>query len=184
MTHSFDHTSPLQDQLLGALIGLARAISGNEDLITDTTDQLVLESLTAIHPQYAKETSQLSQLLLAVSEEKKRIVPDCAVCCNPCGRTENYDVAHLHAAPEDVRALKYQVLADIQEMAANARKDELSPDIRHDVHHRIHHDEAHDVHNLAAWLYKVLFSLGIDYWTLEKWVEYAQNITKKKNTFV
>ena len=171
MTHSFEHTSPLQDQLLGTLIGLARAISGNEDLITDATEQLVLEALTAIHPQYAKETSQLSQLLASVAEEKKRIVPDCAVCCNPCGRTENYDVAHLHTAPEDVRALKYQVLADIQEMAANARKDELSPDIRHDIQ------------KLASDLYKVLFVLGIDYWTVEKWTVYAQDITKKKNNF-
>lgn len=168
MTYIFEHTSLLQDQLLGALIGLARAISGNEDLITDTTDQLVLESLTAIHPQYAKETSQLSQLLASVAEEKNRIVPDCAVCCNPCGRTENYDVAHLHTAPEDVRALKYQVLEDIQEMAANARKDEL------------HGSSSSD---LADFLYKVLFVLGIDYWTAEKWVPYAQDVSKKKSSF-
>ena len=83
MTYIFEHTSLLQDQLLGALIGLARAISGNEDLITDTTDQLVLEALTAIHPQYAKETSHLSQLLVTVAEKKSASSPTALSAVTP-----------------------------------------------------------------------------------------------------
>ena len=38
-------TAQLQDELTGALIGLARATEGNEDLVNETTHQLVLESL-------------------------------------------------------------------------------------------------------------------------------------------
>ena len=59
-------------------------------------------------------------------------------------------------------------MADIQKMAANARKDEL------------HGSSSSD---LADFLYKVLFVLGIDYWTAEKWVPYAQNVSKKKSSF-
>ena len=35
-------TAELQDKLTGALIGLARATEGNEDLVAETTDQIVL----------------------------------------------------------------------------------------------------------------------------------------------
>ena len=37
----------LQDQLTGALIGLARAAEGNEHLVTADMDRLVIESLFA-----------------------------------------------------------------------------------------------------------------------------------------
>ena len=166
-----NHTTTLQDQLLGALIGLARAISGNEDLVTDHTDRLLFESLAFLHPQHADDSSDLSQLLLAIAEEKKRIVPDCAVCCNPCGRTENYDMTLLHAATEAVLNLKYQVLADIQEMAFRICQDELP------------NSSSQSTHDLAAFLYKVLFALGIDYWTTEKWSAYALDVRERKVTY-
>lgn len=35
----------LQDKLTGALIGLAFAVDGNEELVTENTDRLVIESL-------------------------------------------------------------------------------------------------------------------------------------------
>jgi len=161
------HTPPLQDTLLGALIGLARAISGNEDLVTDVTDQLVIQALIALKTEILKESPLLSQLLHAVEDEKKRIVPDCAICCNPCGRTDNYDVEQLRNSADDIRILKYQVLADIQEMAYSLqdRTPSLTP------------------HDLAAFLYKVLFALGIDYWTAEKWTSYAEEVRNKKSTF-
>ena len=38
-------TAHLQDELTGALVGLARAASGNEDLLTATTHTLVQEAL-------------------------------------------------------------------------------------------------------------------------------------------
>ena len=38
-------TAELQDKLTGALIGLARATEGNEELVNKTIDKLVIESL-------------------------------------------------------------------------------------------------------------------------------------------
>ena len=38
-------TALLQDKLTGALIGLARATEGNEDLVNEVTDKLILEGL-------------------------------------------------------------------------------------------------------------------------------------------
>ena len=46
-------TAELQDKLTGALIGLARATEGNEDLVNETTDKLILEGLfTTINHEY------------------------------------------------------------------------------------------------------------------------------------
>ena len=38
-------TAQLQDKLTGALVGLARAVEGNEALVTKETDKLVVEGL-------------------------------------------------------------------------------------------------------------------------------------------
>ena len=39
------NTARLQDELTGALIGLARSTEGNEQLVTEEMNQLVLEGL-------------------------------------------------------------------------------------------------------------------------------------------
>ena len=51
-------TAELQDKLTGALIGLARATEGNEDLVAETTDQIVLEGLftTVTNVNFNNET--------------------------------------------------------------------------------------------------------------------------------
>ena len=38
-------TAKLQDELTGALIGLARATEGNMDLVTESTEKMVIEGL-------------------------------------------------------------------------------------------------------------------------------------------
>lgn len=42
-----DNASRLRDELLGVLIGIARATSGNEHLIAGSTDRTVVEGLSA-----------------------------------------------------------------------------------------------------------------------------------------
>ncbi len=144
-----NHTHPLQDELVGALIGLARAISGNEDLVTDDTDRVVLESLALTHPKDSIDPQLLSQQIQQISEEKKRIVPDCAVCCNPCGRTENYDMEHLWNAPEGIRTLKMQILWVLCDMAAHIQDEVVSNS---------------SIKELTTLFYKALRALGMDHW--------------------
>ena len=45
-------TAQLQDELTGALIGLARATEGNENLVNEATDKLVLEGLNCLFLWY------------------------------------------------------------------------------------------------------------------------------------
>lgn len=111
-------TAKLQDELTGALIGLARACSNNPK--TEDTDRLILEGLftTVTNVNFNDET--LTQLIERVHAEKGRIVPSCAFCTSRCGNTDDYDMNSLWNAQEDIRSLKSLILFGIRGMAAYA----------------------------------------------------------------
>ena len=113
-------TAKLQDKLTGALIGLARSAEGNERLITDETDKIIIEGLfsTITNVNFNNET--IDKLIQRVEGEKRRIVPDCFSCASVCGRTNNYDLDELWNADEDIRSLKSLILFGIRGMAAYA----------------------------------------------------------------
>lgn len=78
-------TAELQDKLTGALIGLARATEGNENLVNENTDRLVLEGLftTITNVNFNNET--ITALIERVEAEKERLVPKCLCCSSACG---------------------------------------------------------------------------------------------------
>ena len=113
-------TAGLQDKLTGALIGLARATEGNEDLVTADTHKLVLEALftTITNVNFNNET--INALIERVEAEKKRLVPRCYSCASACGRNDDYDMNMLWEADEDIRSLKSLILFGIRGVAAYA----------------------------------------------------------------
>ena len=108
----------LQDELTGALIGLARTCESNPK--TSNTDRIIIEGLftTITNVNFNDET--LLQMIDNVNAEKARIAPGCGVCANPCGNTDNYDMARIWNADEDIRSLKSLILFGIRGMAAYA----------------------------------------------------------------
>ena len=112
-------TAALQDELTGALIGLARA-SADSSLPAGSIDQLLIQGLftTVTNVNFNEET--IRNLIRLVHEEKERLVPDCSVCGSPCGRTEDYDLSLLWNAPEDIRSLKSLILFGIRGVGAYA----------------------------------------------------------------
>lgn len=141
-------TAKLQDELTGALIGLARATEGNEHLVTKETHQLVMEALFATITNVNFHNETLTELIEKVRAEKKRLVPDCDECASPCGRTEDYDMELLWNAQEDIRSLKSLILFGIRGMAAYA-------------YHAAVLGYMDDTVN--DFFYKALFSIGMDY---------------------
>ncbi len=139
----------LQDRLTGALIGLARTTDGNQP--TAHTWHLMMEGLftTVTNVNFNAET--LEAQIRRVHEEKERLAPGCIGCADPCGRTEDYDMAELWHAQEDIRSLKSLILFGIRGMAAYA-------------HHAMvlgYEDEE------VNWFFaKALFAVGED-WTME-----------------
>lgn len=99
------------DGLMGALIGLANAISGNEEMIDGGTISLICEALRA--------DAMSDAMIERVRAEKFRIAPGCAACQHPCGRTSDFDMELLHTEPEDTRTLKLQILEKLRDMAAD-----------------------------------------------------------------
>lgn len=116
----------LYDELIGALVGLARASDSNPN-VTDDTYALFGGSL-ALPEGSAPE--RLRAQIDAVRAEKRRISPDCAVCMNPCGRTADYDLSRMGENGEEVLALKNRLLAEARRIAAELQAARLRGEAR------------------------------------------------------
>ena len=115
-----EDTALLQDQLTGALIGIARASSGNEHLLTKEITALIVESLFATLTNVNFDNDSLKSLLERAKAAKRSMVPDCFTCASSCGRTDDYDMQQLWNAQEDIRSLKSLILFGIRGVAAYA----------------------------------------------------------------
>ncbi len=146
-------TALLQDQLTGALIGLARSREGNEDLITKETDQLILEGLFTTITNVNFNNKTIQDLIHRVEDEKNRLVPDCSVCTSPCGRNDNYDMNQIWNAQEDIRSLKSLILFGIRGMAAYAYHAQVLGYTDPEVN---------------RFFYEALFGIGMDSWGMEE----------------
>ena len=82
------------DMLLGALIGLVRAIDGNDELATDDTARLIRDTLASIRDGQIGGR-EAGYLMDCIAREKQRFAPGCAICAMPCGRTADYDLADM-----------------------------------------------------------------------------------------
>ena len=143
----------LQDELTGALVGLARAADNAPDVNGDTW-RLMIEGLftTVTKVNFNEET--IRTLIARVRAEKARLVPDCAVCASACGRTDDYDMEKLWGAQEDIRSLKSLILISVRRMAAYA----------HHAFRLGQEDEA-----VSQWFYKGLCALRQEH-TVEEWL--------------
>ena len=109
----------LQDQLTGALIGLARATDG-DTLATPNTWRLMIEGLFTTVTNVSFNEKTIRELIDQVHEEKARLVPGCSGCGSRCGRNDDYDMNLLWNAQEDIRSLKSLILFGVRGMAAYA----------------------------------------------------------------
>ena len=103
----------LQDELTGALIGLARATDG-DTLPDETTGKLVIEALFTTMTNVSFDEDSIRRCIRRVRQEKARLVPECSSCSSPCGRNDEYNMANLWQAQEDIRSLKSLILFGIR----------------------------------------------------------------------
>ena len=88
----------VRDELLGALVGLARATTSEPK--TDDTDEVLNAGLRLlVQPDVPEE--KLQRMLTIVRTEKHRVAPN----------TTDYDLTRLWNAPQAVRTLKLRMLA-------------------------------------------------------------------------
>ena len=146
MAEKKDVTVRLQNELTGALIGLARAID-DPAVASAETWTIMTEGLLATAPDACPVDAAIEALIRKVRAEKERLAPGCSQCMAPCGRTADYDMQALWTAEEEVRALKLRILADLREIAA------------HIAHAPAQQDEETDVYPLLS---EALFKIGYD----------------------
>lgn len=108
----------LQDELTGALIGLARAAEGN--ITAPSTHRAMIEGLIATITGEIVSEETLRNHIEIVMKEKYTLIPSCKECASPCGRTDNYNIKQLQEADENVRSLKNTLLSGLRQMAVNA----------------------------------------------------------------
>lgn len=108
--------TPLHNELLGAVIGLARTCANNPK--TDDTDRLLFTALRVSANANANEQT-LTAMIRRVNDEKAIISPGCATCVARCGNTDNYDMTLLWNAPDAIRDTKLAILENAQALAEN-----------------------------------------------------------------
>lgn len=147
------NTARLQDELTGALIGLARAAGGNELLVTEEMNQLVLEGLFTTVTNVSFNDETLKILINKIENAKKKLVPNCFTCSGSCGRNDNFDMNTLWTTDEDVRSLKSLILFGIRGMAAYAYHASVLG----------YTDET-----ISKFFYKALFAIGMKDWGMDE----------------
>ena len=119
-----------RDALLGALVGLARS-TVNEPKTEDTDRVLTSGLRLAADPDAAEDA--LRRMHHIVETEKHRVAPNCAICTMRCGNTDNYDLARLWDAPEELRTLKLRLLAALFTLAQRRSTDRIRKEICDDL---------------------------------------------------
>lgn len=150
----------LQDELTGALIGLARACSNNRP--KPSTTRLILEGLFTTVTNVNFNDGVLKEMIDRVKEEKRSIVPNCMNCGSPCGHNDDYDMKKIWEEEEDLRSLKSLILFGMRGMAAYAY---------HAMALGYEDEEVND------FFYKGLYVIGED-WTIEEYLEIALELGK------
>ena len=113
-----DTTANFQDELTGALIGLARAVDGN--IPTENTHKVMIEGLFTTITNVNFDNDTLKKKIEVINIEKEKLIPQCSGCASGCSRNDDADMKEIWEANEDIRSLKSLILFGIRGMAAYA----------------------------------------------------------------
>ena len=148
------------NQLFGTLIGLARTMVSNEDLVTESTTLTLLEGLdfckqnlvcidvkNAVLNCDALNSDAVSAMIKRVTEEKKKLAPNCFYCMASCGKNDDYPLENLKFLNVSVRSIKFDMINSSLELA--------------------NYSLAHRDDVLDKFIIKLLFAIGMDDWDEE-----------------
>lgn len=142
-TNHINSGAALRDKLLGALIGVARSTYGNEYNLTNETAAVIVDGLVAALSADIEDNA-VQNLLERTANEKHRLVPGCATCAYPCGRTSDCDMPLVWRADKGICALKVRILTALYGIAVQTHSAAVPGAI-------------------SEFLYKGLFAVGEDW---------------------
>ena len=111
-------TAKLQDQLTGALIGLARSSRGKTP--SESSRRAMVEGLFTTITNVSFDEERIREQIENVKKEKSVLTAGSGDGSQPCTGNEDYDMDLLWNADEDIRSLKSLILFGLRGMAAYA----------------------------------------------------------------
>ncbi|MEF2764624.1 MAG: hydroxylamine reductase [Mediterraneibacter sp.] len=111
-------TAKLQDQLTGALIGLARSSRGKTP--SESSRRAMVEGLFTTITNVSFDEERIREQIENVKKEKNVLTAGSGDGSQPCTGSEDYDMDLLWNADEDIRSLKSLILFGLRGMAAYA----------------------------------------------------------------
>ena len=109
----------LQDELTGALIGLAHTTDADGE-IPDETWQMLIDGLFMTITNVNFDAESIRKQIELTHIQRDVMAPLCNSCSDPCGNNEDYDMNKVWNADEDIRSLKSLILFGLRGMAAYA----------------------------------------------------------------
>src|SRR5665647_2271617 len=111
-------TAELQDELTGALIGLARAMNGKAPFAA--ANQVMLEGLFTTITNVNFNDATIQEVIAKINAVKAMLVPQCGGCATPCCKNDDYEMKNIWEADVDIRSLKSLILFGLRGMSAYA----------------------------------------------------------------
>lgn len=140
-----ENAETAKEQLIGALVGLARATEGNVNRPTEETDRAFIKGMRMCSSDRKDSFLQIQNQIEVLHEEKWILIPRCLECASPCGRNNDFEVTGLNGIQNS--QLKYVLLSGLLFMAS-------FPAV---------FDENSTIHRkFMEFLYKAFFFIGYD----------------------
>lgn len=111
-------TAGLQDELIGALIGLA--VAANDAEPTDDTHRIMIEGLFTTVTNVSFDNEAIRKQIEKTEKEIGNLVARCGDYSSQCSRNYRYNINDLWTSDEDIRSLKSLILFGLKGMAAYA----------------------------------------------------------------
>ncbi|WP_232697501.1 hydroxylamine reductase [Brevibacillus daliensis] len=115
-----EDTALLQDDLTGALIGLARAADGHEYELDLFTHRVMIEGLFTTITNVNFDNDAVQRHIEAVHTAKAKLISQYGSSTAPSNCSEDYDMNKLWVDNEDIRSLKSLILFGLRGIAAYA----------------------------------------------------------------
>ncbi len=112
-------TAALQDELTGALIGLAQTMHGGA-ASSESAYRTMIEGLFTTITNVSFDDAAISRQIEKTTAEHAKLVSQQAIPLSKTDRSSGYDMAKLWNGDEDIRSLKSLILFGLRGMAAYA----------------------------------------------------------------
>ena len=152
-------------QLIGALIGIAWAAEGNSRILGADVHNAVLTGMRTVFSETEQSQKKIIACIENLRSEKRKLVPQCFECAEPCGRNNDFDISETTESETNLSCAKFTLLTELLS---------LEPLLRH-------HQNGMLFERAMDFIYKGFFYMGYDCDTKSVWTMLNEIKEVRKN---